>query len=129
MILSYLLKAGASTETRSDRGGTALITAALNGRRRSAQLLLSAGADIEARSSRGYTPLMAAAWYGNADCVNLLLAAHAEVQAENFNGQSAIQLAQKRSAGDRDRKPIIKLLTSASLAQKIGFEWTAVEPQ
>ena len=103
------------------------MSAALNSNRRSVELLLSSGADIEAASSRGYTALMAAAWYGSADCVNLLLATHAAVEAENFNGQNAMQLAQKRSAGDRDRRPIIEMLTSASLAQKVGFEWTAVD--
>ena len=70
---------------------------------------------------------MAAAWNGNADCVNLLLAEHAEVQAENFNGQNAIQLAQRRDVSDRDRKSIIEMLTSAGLAQRVGFEWTTAD--
>ena len=56
-LISWLLERGADPNAQNKYGGTALMGAALNGDRLSAELLLRSGADVRLRMDRGETAL------------------------------------------------------------------------
>ena len=81
-------------EARDSDGGTALMSAANEGKVAAVQSLLDAGADVEARDKEGRTALMWAAYKGKVDAMQLLLDAGADIEARRNNGLTALDLAQ-----------------------------------
>ena len=90
----YLLNNGATVDTRSPHGGTALELAAYGGHTECVKLLLEAGANPDAVAQGATTsPLSQAASQGHADCVQLLLAAGAKADAAHHEEKTPLMLA------------------------------------
>ncbi|CAE7771881.1 ANK2 [Symbiodinium sp. CCMP2592] len=73
VIVGMLLKAGASTEVRSQDGATPLFKAAQNGHQEAVVPLLQHRADVFAAAHDGTTPLILAAYNGHVDVVDVLV--------------------------------------------------------
>ncbi|OEJ96678.1 ankyrin repeat domain-containing protein [Streptomyces thermolilacinus] len=100
-----LLRSGAPAESTDDDGGTALYTAAANGRAGIVRLLLAAGADPGRASGEGggELPLCGAACHGHTEAVRALLAAGAwPDQREDF-GFTALAWAVRQGYADTVR--------------------------
>jgi ankyrin repeat protein len=100
-MLEVLLDAGADPNETSREGQTALMSAALNGRKSAIELLIASGADIDAKEPfRGQTALMWAAGEGNAGAVATLVNAGADVAAASTKGFTALLLAVRENRID-----------------------------
>jgi hypothetical protein len=88
-----LIHHGASANTTSPRGNTALIWAAAFPDEELARELLDRGAAIDARNKNGVTALMAAAGWGHVDMVRLLLARGADPDLKDNRDQTALMHA------------------------------------
>ena len=95
-IVSLLLFAGASTESRSRQATTPLLAACRERRCEIARMLLEAGADKDASDCNGETPLSAASSIGSADIVHLLLEAGASCTMRNQDGDTAYDQARRQ---------------------------------
>lgn len=92
--LAAALEEGAGSDTRDERGTTALMLAAERGHVAVVRALLAAGADPNAERPGGITPLMHAAASGNAEIATLLLDAGARVDARAAgSGLTALRVA------------------------------------
>lgn len=78
-VVLLLLQYGASVNTQSNTGGTALSYAAFNGKEEVARLLLEEGADINIRASNGQTALEMATSQGHEGVSRLLRSAQMSV--------------------------------------------------
>jgi ankyrin repeat protein len=90
-----LLKRGASADTRSPRGNTALIWASVWPDVALVNELLDRGADINARNKNGSTALMAAAGWGQVEVVRALLSRGADPNLTDSGGRTAMAEAEK----------------------------------
>lgn len=98
-----LLELGASPETRSDDGRTAIIYAAGWGNSACVEALLAKGARVDARGDDGWTAIMLASARGDLDRLQALLAAGANVDMRNKWSQTALLIAAQAGAVDRVR--------------------------
>ena len=97
-VADYLLKHGAKTDARDDRGCTSLHMTALNGNARTARVLLAAGADVDAQCDNGDTPLHMAVtspqtWAKAEQVAALLVQARADPAIRNAGGETALRRA------------------------------------
>lgn len=76
--LTRLIQEGAPVNDRSSCNNTALLYAAMHGKRDCVRVLISKGADVNIANDSGYTPLICAAKIGDAEAVKMLLEAGAE---------------------------------------------------
>lgn len=89
-----LLSRGADVNGKSpDNGGTALMLAAMGGKREMAELLLDNGADVNAMSRDGNTALMFAVLFGHRDVVQLLVEHGADTKIKNKLGGTALTVS------------------------------------
>ncbi|MBI5037011.1 ankyrin repeat domain-containing protein [Candidatus Micrarchaeota archaeon] len=93
--VQLLLKSGASTEIKSERGRTPLHEAAESGNEEAAKLLLKHGAFVNARTKRSKrTPLHYAAYLGRGSAVAKLLLEHgAYPNAKDHQGYTPLHSA------------------------------------
>ena len=77
--LRRLVQEGASVNDRSSFNNTALLYAAMHGKRECVRFLIDSGANVNTANDSGYTPLICAAKIGDAETVAMLLDAGAEV--------------------------------------------------
>lgn len=104
-MLSAALEEGAQSDSRDERGTTALMRAAERGHVPVVRALLEAGADPNAERPGGITPLMHAAAGGNVEVATLLLDAGARVDARaEDNGLTALRVAVATAAPDMARR-------------------------
>jgi ankyrin repeat protein len=97
-IVLLLLEGGADTETRSNRGETALYLASSCGRTEIMRLLFSHGADPNARVGTcyvGWTPLHAASHRGRPEVARMLVEHGANPNALDYLGGTALHIASK----------------------------------
>eukprot|EP01045_Picozoa_sp_COSAG04_P003669 COSAG04_NODE_151_length_22485_cov_15.968552_11_plen_531_part_00 len=95
-VLEILHGAGANLEAQAtNRYGTALMIAALNGHHDCADALLRWGADVDAVDKDGNTALHEAADNGRLECARLLVRAGADRAKRNDKGQTALEVAQE----------------------------------
>ena len=92
-----LLRRGADTEVKSDKGKSARHYAAANGHVEIVNLLVAHGADINARDKEWHTPLMLAAIYGCNHTVQTLIHNGADVAARTLSGNTAMVYAENNS--------------------------------
>ena len=92
-LVTLLLDAGATIESRDAQGRTPLSVAAQSGSSTIVRMLLLAGADANARSNSGTTPLMLAANSGSVESVIFLLAGGAVANAYTTEGTTAMDMA------------------------------------
>jgi len=105
-----LLKAGANTDSVSQNGYNALMSAAMHGDLVTVELLLEAGMKVTNRDNEGETVLMvAAAGSNNGNIVKILIDAGADVQAKDNKGRTALMHA----ADGVDRAAATKMLLAA----------------
>merc|ERR1719310_1343396 len=83
--LKRLVEEGVDLEAKDDRGWTALMNAALQGKLDCLELLIAKGAKLDATRSSG-TALMVAAGSGKLDCLKLLIAKGANLEATSIEG-------------------------------------------
>lgn len=104
-LLSAALEQGAQSDSRDERGTTALMRAAEHGHVPVVRALLKAGADPNAERQGGITPLMHAAAGGNVEVATLLLDAGARVDARaQDNALTALRVAVATAAPDMARR-------------------------
>ncbi|UKL05259.1 ankyrin repeat domain-containing protein [Streptomyces sp. NBU3104] len=89
-LVAALLGAGVSPEADDGGGGTALHSAAVDGRAAVVRLLLAAGADPDRRTAEGELPLCGAACWGRTAVVRALLAAGADPGGADEPGPTAL---------------------------------------
>lgn len=76
--LKRLVQAGVPVNDRSSFNNTALLYAAMHGKRDCVRFLIDNGADVNIANDSGYTPLICAAKIGASEIVQMLLDAGAE---------------------------------------------------
>ncbi len=76
--LKRLIQEGVPVNDRSNFNNTALLYAAMHGKRDCVQFLIDSGADVNIANNSGYTPLICAAKIGAYEIVQMLLASGAE---------------------------------------------------
>jgi len=81
----------------AEKGNTALLFAAENGKTEAAEVLIEAKANVNLANKKGTTALMYAALAGNLELVQALLAASADTKAKDANGQTALVLARVKA--------------------------------
>ena len=96
VCVGTLLKAGASPESKTAEGFTALMIAARHGQAHCADILLKNGAAVDAIQKNGSTALMIAANYGRPLCVQRLLREGADVNKKGPLGFGCLMYACKR---------------------------------
>jgi len=111
-----LLARGASVNTATRRGITALDLAALGGNPALVTLLLDHGADVNHRAKRGETALMVAAVAGQNPVVKLLLGRGADPLAQSDDGITAVTAA--LLAGNMET---VQILTKATKPKDATF--------
>jgi uncharacterized protein len=89
-VIKALLNAGAEVDRRNPSGETAIMIAALNGRRSVVEWMLSKEAQI---NHPGWTPLIYAATNGHREIVALLLEHHAYIDGAPANGITPLMMA------------------------------------
>lgn len=99
-LIVALVDAGATLDTPSPEGMTALHEAASRGQLAAVQKLLDLGANIEAEEPGGCTPLMLASAWGHRDVVRLLLEWGSDVKHRNRAGFTALMLAEYKDEAD-----------------------------
>ncbi len=99
--IAKLLELGASPETRSSEGRTAIIYAAGWGNAASINALLAKGARVDARGDDGWTATMLAAARGDLERVRALLNAGANIDVRNKWGQTALFIAAQSGSEER----------------------------
>ncbi|MCX6774341.1 MAG: ankyrin repeat domain-containing protein [Candidatus Micrarchaeota archaeon] len=111
-MCELLLEKGASIDSTSSDGFTALAIAASEGRENHidiCRLLIRKGADIEGKNEDGITPLMLAAQHGHADICALLIESGADIGIKNRKyGANALDLA-KSGTGSGETVIVIRL--------------------
>lgn len=105
--LQACLNRGASVNTMTSKGFTALMVAAAWGQSDMVKLLLDRGADADATNSFGVTALMTAASWGHGEVVKILLGKGANVHLQSMEGWTALRLALSKKHHE-----IVKLLKS-----------------
>ena len=95
-----LIAAGASLNTRTEYGDTALLLAAAYGHTDLALALLEKGADTDMQNEKGNTALTYAAWYGRTDITHAILAQGADAGLKTKKGQTAWDLAAENGHHD-----------------------------
>jgi hypothetical protein len=89
-----ILSRGADVNGKSpDNGGTALMLAAMGGKREMAEMLISNGAEVNAISRDGNTALMFTALFGHRDVMQLLLEHGADTKIKNKQGGTALMIS------------------------------------
>lgn len=76
--LKRLVQEGVPVNDRSAFNNTALLYAAMHGKRECLRFLINNGADVNIANDSGYTPLICAAKIGDHEAVKMLLEAGAE---------------------------------------------------
>lgn len=94
----FLLRAGANPDARAEFGETALHRATIDSKGNIVELLAKS-IDPNARCSRGGTPLHWAARIGKEKACLALLAAGADMNIRNDAGETALDVANARTAG------------------------------
>lgn len=94
--VQFMLADGIDPDTRTDDGGTPLMTAAADNHILLVDLLIEQGADVNASDQNGITPLMAAAFQGHTDIVTSLLEKGADMNITNAKGQTALTFAENK---------------------------------
>ena len=85
-----MISKGKYMDSKSDKGGTLLMLATIQGRARIVKLLLDAGADMNATNTEGATALIIAAIKGHSAIVGLLANAGASLNIQNNIGRTAL---------------------------------------
>jgi ankyrin repeat protein len=93
---------------------TPLITAAIAGRERCAELLINAGAQLEARNDYGQTALFCASDTNHPGVVSLLLTAGAAVDAFSYNKRTPLM-----AAADSGCLEVVELLLDAGANREL----------
>jgi ankyrin repeat protein len=111
-------------EFRKTIGRTPLITAAIAGRERCAELLIDAGAQLEAMDDHGETALFGASDTNHPAVVSLLLTAGANVDAFSSSGRTPLM-----AAADAGCPEVVELLLAAGAGtnHKDRFGMTALD--
>ena len=113
--LTGLVRAGVSVNSRDASNNTALLYAALHGKRECVRFLIENGADVNIANSTGYTPLICAAKIGDYESVKMLLEAGAETWRtlkEEDGSQSETERTAHSLAKYRGHSQIVELLES-----------------
>jgi ankyrin repeat protein len=110
--LQRLLDAGADIDARDSHGQTALMIAAVEGRRQTVEWLVAHRASLDRTAKYGLSALMLAVVNGHADIVRALTDAGASLDlrgtgAHGFAGKTALDLALARNDG-----PVVETLRS-----------------
>ncbi|WP_421683974.1 ankyrin repeat domain-containing protein [Stutzerimonas urumqiensis] len=92
-VLDEFIRSGYDLNTTDDKGYTALILAAYNGRADTVERLLAAGADACAEDKRGNTALMGAIFKGELRIAKRLLATECDPNQRNKAGQTPAMYA------------------------------------
>ena len=92
-MLDEFIQAGFDLNAADDKGYTALILAAYNGRGETVEQLLAAGADACAEDKRGNTALMGAIFKGELGIAKRLLATDCNPDQRNAAGQTPAMYA------------------------------------
>jgi ankyrin repeat protein len=96
--LTALIQQGADVNTQdADKGMTALMYAAEEGRVQAVKVLIESKANISLAAKKGTTALMFAALAGNMEIVKALLAAGADTKTKDANGQTALVFAREKA--------------------------------
>lgn len=94
-VVQILLDAGADLEARDSRGGTALMSAALNQNASVTASLLAAGANIAAEDDYGATALHFAALNNGPAVLTQLMDAGADLHAVDSDGKTPFDYAKR----------------------------------
>ena len=113
--VEYLLKVGASVNTKDMNGCTPLYLASASGHVEVVETLLKAGSSVDTTIKKGHKSLHFASAQGHFGVVETLLKAGASVDAKDIDGRTALQIASAR-----DRVEVVKFLlkTGASVGSK-----------
>jgi hypothetical protein len=95
-VKRMLLIKGIEIESKSKKGNTPLMNAALKGHVEICKLLLDHGAKIEAKSNLGFTPLHIACQKGRPPVVSLFIDRGADVEASTNHGWRPLHIAAKK---------------------------------
>src|SRR3972149_4322946 len=105
-VIYFIWKYAAAINQKNSDGYTAMIGAAVEGKKKIVGLLLTNGAQIDGRDIWSRTALMHAAQRGRTPTVALLLAKGADIGAINDKGETALMLA--RYNGQREIVELIE---------------------
>ena len=83
----------ADLEAKNEYGYTALMCAAMRGKKDVVEYLVKNGAEVNATDEDGGTALMEAAWQGRKDVVEVLIKKGADLEAKNKEGRTALIIA------------------------------------
>ena len=118
-FLRFLIKQGASVETKSVNGLVPLHYAAAHGNKHTARVLLRSGAEVDIRAPNRHnsTSLILAAWNGHTAVVELLIANEADVNARTKPGWTALFYAV-----EEDHVDVVRVLVEAGADVTIRAE-------
>ena len=94
--VEQLLNQGADTNTKNEKGTTALMWAAYESHTETVKALIEAGADANAKTEDGWTAMMDAAAFGSTVTVKAFIDAGADVNAETKDGKTVLVWAAER---------------------------------
>ena len=118
--LITLVREGVSVNSRDASNNTALLYAALHGKRDCVHFLIENDADVNIANATGYTPLICASVIGDAASVKMLLDAGAETWhalKEEDGSPSETQRTALSLAKYRKHLQVVELLESISSLQ------------
>jgi uncharacterized protein len=81
--IHVFLSCGIDLEVKDERGWTALVIAAANGKEKLTSLLIHSGARLTARDVNGFTPLHWAAFKGMSNIVELLISKEVDIDSQS----------------------------------------------
>jgi ankyrin repeat protein len=103
--LKLLLAAGANPNSKTDRGGTPLLSAIQAGQESSVALLLQSGANVNTTGVNDMTPLQMAVWNQNVPILSLLLSNKVDINVRHPSGRTALDMSKEAEKGFHPSNP------------------------